>query len=78
MPSNAQYTFSSFPVTSVDPTGAGDAFCGVVASALSEHQPVEQALRFACAAGALAVTIAGAEPSLPDRSKVETFLQDHR
>jgi ribokinase len=75
---DGQSVLPSFPVTPVDPTGAGDAFCGAFVVALSEHQPVEHALRFASAAGALAVTIAGAEPSLPDRSKIETFLQEQR
>jgi len=72
-----QYHILSFPVTPVDPTGAGDAFCGSFAAALSEGKSVEQALRFANAAGALAVTIAGAEPSLPTRSKIEVFLNHH-
>jgi len=72
-----QYHILSFPVTPVDPTGAGDAFCGSFAAALSEGKSIEQALRFANAAGALAVTIAGAEPSLPNRSKIEAFLNDH-
>ena len=38
---------------------------------------IEQALRFANAAGALAVTKAGAEPSLPKRLEIEAFLNDH-
>jgi ribokinase len=64
----------AFPVTPVDPTGAGDAFCGAFAAALSEGQTLPQALRFANAAGALSVTIAGAEPSLPKRNAIETLL----
>jgi ribokinase len=72
-----QYHIPSFQVTPVDPTGAGDAFCGSFAAALLEGKTIEQALRFANAAGVLAVTIAGAEPSLPERSKIEAFLNDH-
>jgi ribokinase len=72
-----QYLVPAYPVTPVDPTGAGDAFVGSFAAALSEGMSVEKALRFASAAGALAVTIAGAEPSLPDRDKIETFLLEH-
>jgi ribokinase len=64
----------AFPVTPVDPTGAGDAFNGAFAVALAEGQPLEQALRFANAAGALSVTVAGAEPSLPHRADVERML----
>jgi len=74
---DAQYHIPSFPVTPVDPTGAGDAFCGSFAAALSEGKPVEEVLRFANAAGALAVTIAGAEPSLPKRSDIDAFLINH-
>jgi ribokinase len=74
---HAHYHIPAFPVTSVDPTGAGDAFCGSFAAALAEGMPVEQALRFANAAGALAVTQAGAEPSIPSRAKIETFLKEH-
>lgn len=64
----------AFPITPVDPTGAGDAFCGAFAVALAEGQPVERALRFANAAGALCASVAGAEPSLPNRAAVERLM----
>jgi ribokinase len=64
----------AFPVQPVDPTGAGDAFCGAWAVAVAEGMPLEEALRFANAAGALCVTKAGAEPSLPTREAVDAFL----
>jgi ribokinase len=70
------YHIPAFTVTPVDPTGAGDAFCGSFAAALSENMPIEQALRFASAAGALAVTQAGAEPSIPTRARIESFLSE--
>ncbi|HSB66742.1 MAG TPA: ribokinase [Anaerolineales bacterium] len=73
---SAQYHVPAFKVNPVDPTGAGDAFCGAFAAALSEGMKLEKALRFASAAGALSVTVAGAEPSLPDRSKIQAFLHD--
>ena len=63
----------AFQVTSVDPTGAGDAFCGAWAVAMAEGMPVEEALRFSNAAGAVCVTQAGAEPSLPRREAVEAL-----
>jgi ribokinase len=72
-----QYYLQSYPITPVDPTGAGDAFCGTFAAALSEGKTIEQSLRFANAAGALSVTKAGVEPSLPKRSEIEAFLNDH-
>jgi len=53
----------AFAVDPVDPTGAGDAFCGAFAVALTHS--ARSAVRFGAAAGALAVTRVGAEPSLP-------------
>jgi ribokinase len=60
-------------VTAVDTTGAGDAFVGAIVVALLEGAEPEAALRFACAAGALAATRAGAQPSLPTRAEVEAL-----
>jgi ribokinase len=65
----------SFPVPVVDTTAAGDAFCGALAVALAEGKPLAEAARFAAAAGALAVTVAGAGPSLPGRADVEGLLR---
>ena len=77
MTANQQYYVPPYRVTPVDPTGAGDAFCGAFAAAITEGQPILQALRFANAAGAISVTIAGAEPSLPDRRTIEAFLDQN-
>ncbi|MDP1913021.1 ribokinase [Brevundimonas sp.] len=60
-------------VRAVDATGAGDAFVGAICVALLEGMPAEEALRFACAAGALAATRPGAQPSLPTRAEVEAM-----
>lgn len=57
-----------------DATGAGDAFVGAICVALLEGQAPEAALRFACAAGALAATRTGAQPSLPSRAEVEAII----
>ncbi len=61
-------------VSVVDATGAGDAFVGAVVVALSEGMTAETALAFACAAGALAATRPGAQPSLPSRAEIEAIL----
>ncbi|MBX9616336.1 MAG: ribokinase [Caulobacteraceae bacterium] len=60
------------PVVAVDATGAGDAFVGAIVVALLEGMEPGAALAFACAAGARAATVAGAQPSLPDRAAVRT------
>jgi len=64
----------AFPVSPVDTTAAGDAFVGALAVALIEGNSLPEATRFAAAAGALAATKAGAQPSLPRRDKLLTFL----
>jgi len=61
-------------ITAVDATGAGDAFVGAITVALLDGMEPADALRFACAAGAVAATRAGAQPSLPTRDEVEALL----
>ncbi len=64
----------AFKATSIDTTGAGDAFNGALACALSENQSLETAIRFACAAGALTVGKAGAQPAIPTRDQIDALL----
>lgn len=64
----------AFKTTPVDTTGAGDAFNGALACALSEKQPLEAAIHFACAAGAIAVGKAGAQPAIPKRDQIDALL----
>jgi ribokinase len=66
----------AFSVPVVDTTGAGDTFCGALAVALAEGKAPDDALMFASAAGALAVTKPGAQPSLPMRTQVERLLAE--
>lgn len=61
-------------IDAVDTTGAGDTFTAALTVALVEGQAAEDALRFACAAGAAAATKAGAQPSLPFRDEVEELM----
>jgi len=57
-------------VEAVDTTGAGDTFTAALTVALIEGQSPQDALEFACAAGAVATTAMGAQPSLPMRHEV--------
>ena len=64
----------AYKVKAVDTTAAGDAFCGALATAISENKPVEYALKFASAAGGLAATKAGAVPSLPSQQEILSMI----
>lgn len=59
----------------VETTGAGDAFNGALAVALSEDRPTIDAVRFACAAAGVSVTRAGTAPSMPSRAEIEAVLR---
>jgi len=65
----------AFLVKTVDTTAAGDAFNGGLAAALSEGLSLKQAIVWGSAAGALAATKSGAQPSLPDRDAFDKFLE---
>jgi ribokinase len=61
-------------VTAVDGTAAGDAFCACLVVSLLEGRDREEALRRACAAGAIAASRPGAQPSLPTGDEVDAIL----
>lgn len=71
------YHVAAYPVAQVvDTTAAGDAFVGGLATAVAEGKSLPEAMRFGAAAGALSVTRAGAQPSLPTREEIETLLKE--
>jgi ribokinase len=59
----------------VDGTAAGDAFTACLVVSLLEGRDREEALVRACAAGALAASRAGAQPSLPTADEVDAILR---
>jgi ribokinase len=61
-------------VDAVDGTAAGDAFTACLVVSLLEGRPREEALRRACAAGALAASRFGAQTSLPTAEEVDALL----
>jgi sugar/nucleoside kinase (ribokinase family) len=65
----------AFPVTEVDPTGAGDAFSAGVTVALLEGMSLPEMGRFANATGALAVTVQGPMEGAPTRGQVDALLR---
>jgi ribokinase len=62
----------TYSVDVVDTTGAGDAF--VAGLVFGYSRGLDEALRWGCAAGALATTMPGAQPSMPTLQDVESLL----
>jgi len=71
---NTSTHINTYQVNVVDTTAAGDAFIGGFATALLENKPLEEAVRYGCACGALATTKFGAQPSLPAKEEVESLI----
>jgi len=65
----------SFPVQVVDTTAAGDSFVGAFAVALGEGLSFEEAVKSGCAAGSLAATGLGAQPSIPYRVQINQLIR---
>jgi ribokinase len=65
-----------FQVQAVDTTAAGDAFTAGLAAQYLRTGDLGRAVRYANAAGALAATRLGAQPSMPRRAEVEAFLRE--
>jgi ribokinase len=63
-----------FPVSSVDATGAGDAFAGALAFGLARGVPWSEVGQLASAAAALKTTKLGAQAGLPSLADVLAFL----
>jgi len=61
-------------VDAVDGTAAGDAFAACLVVSLLEGRAREDALARACAAGALAASRPGAQPSLPSAAEVDSVM----
>jgi ribokinase len=66
--------FPPYRIEAVDPTAAGDAFTAAFTVEYATGAKIEDAIRLANAAGALAATKLGAQPSLPTRQEVEAFV----
>jgi ribokinase len=65
----------SFRVRAIDTVGAGDCFCGYLATGLAEGKKLEEAALLASAAGAISVTKRGAQPSMPRRTEAEKLAK---
>lgn len=76
---NGQDIATSTPpkVDVVDTTGAGDNFAAALTLAYLEGQSPQNALNFACSAGALTTTKLGTQAAAPSRRDVDAYLLKH-
>ena len=65
----------AYDVDVVDTISAGDAFSGGLAVAVAEGRSMQGAIRYASAAGALAVTRRGVQTAMPSRAEVDALYQ---
>ncbi|CUW13151.1 ribokinase [Leuconostoc gelidum subsp. gasicomitatum] len=69
-----RWWFKPNKVDAVDTTGAGDTFIGTLASVIdADFNNLEETVKRASIASAIAVTRAGAIPSIPTRDEVDAF-----
>ncbi|NLM42117.1 MAG: ribokinase [Firmicutes bacterium] len=71
---SGEFHFPAHPVDVVDTVAAGDTFTGALAALIAEGRSLKEAVEYANAAAALAVTRRGAQPSVPTRAEVLRFL----
>ena len=66
-----------YPVTTLKPTGAGDAFMGGFVTSLAEGLSIRQSLQCGAASAALVVTRVGCSPANPTREDLQSFMATH-
>ena len=67
----------AFTIIAIDTTGAGDAFHGAFAAAVSLHMNWHEVLRYASAAGSLCCTKTGARAGLPSQEEHSALFEWH-
>jgi ribokinase len=65
-----------YTVDAIDTVGAGDAFVGALCAEIARGADIQHAAQIASVAGALATTVRGAVPSLPQRAAVMSLYAD--
>jgi len=65
----------AFPIDTIDTNGAGDVFSGAMLFATMQDWPIEQRLKFACAAAALKCGGRGNREALPDLDAVRDLAK---
>jgi ribokinase len=67
-------TFPAFEVKAKDTTAAGDAFIAGLIFSLSEGKDLRTSVQFGTKVAAYAVTVVGAQSSLPTYEQLEKFV----
>lgn len=67
---------SAFSVKAADTTAAGDTFLGYFCAGLAQDTAIDETMRRASAASAIAVTVPGAAASIPNADAVDAFLEE--
>ncbi len=75
---NNSFHVPSYHVKAIDTTAAGDVYCGSLATALAGGQDLPDAVTYATAASALAVTRLGAQPSAPFKKDILLFMKENK
>ncbi|WP_392566828.1 ribokinase [Utexia brackfieldae] len=65
---------AGFQVNAIDTIAAGDTFNGLLVTALLAEKSLDEAVTYAHAGAAIAVTRSGAQPSIPWRDEIDAFL----
>lgn len=65
-------------VKAVDTVGAGDCYNGVLASQLTQGKPLREAIKYATAAAAIAVTRKGAQKSMPLLDEIKEKIKNFK
>lgn len=71
-----RFTQAAYAVPTVDTTGAGDTFLGYFVGLTAQGHSTRHAMQMASAASALAVSVAGAVPSIPEIQAVHHFIKE--
>ena len=74
---NEEIKSPSYVVNEIDPTGAGDCFCGTFVGMMDIGYDTQTAVEFANAAGAIHVTNQGGMENNPTIKEIEQFIKNN-
>ena len=74
---NETFDLPPYDVSEVDPTGAGDCFCGTFVAQIIGGAPIKTAAELANAAGALSVTRRGPMEGNSGLDEIQQFIDSH-